>query len=383
MGPLKNKTSKRLIICLTAAMLLGILFFGLRPTDFSLSNKVTWISHQTGIHFGKYSIAHTDSNLSSSGSGFQPTDSGISVEMALRSDAANDERFKFLVVLHNGDDSKQFLIGQWRSFIILMNGDDYNGKQGIKKLGIGEALLPMKTRFVSITSGEEGTEVYIDGQLAAKKKDLSLKIPEGKGKNRLVVGNSVYGRHSWEGDIYGLAIYGYRLTEKDIAFHFERWTKERNFRFLIEETPKVLYIFEEKRGAIAFDKSGGDYHLKIPSKMKLLKRKILEWSWHDIEFSRSNVQDMIINFIGFIPLGFLLSILFTNIGGSIEKHAFLIAVSLCFIISLIIEIAQSWIPSRSSSMLDLFLNMFGALLGALCFRFYLTFSAKGRENLEL
>lgn len=364
-------------------MLSGILFFGLRPKDFSLANRVTWISPQTGIHFGKYSIAHTDSSFSSDGSGSQLPDSGISVEMALKSEAVKDDRFKFLLVLHNGDDSKQFLIGQWRSSIILMNGDDYNGKQGIKKLGIGEALLPLKTRFVSITSGEEGTEVYFDGQLAAKKKDLFLKIPEGREKNRLVVGNSVYGRHFWEGDIYGLAIYGYRLTAKDIADHFQQWTKERDFWFVKENSPKALYIFDEETGEIAFDRAGGEHHLKIPSKMKMLKRKTLEVDWHDIEFSRSISQDIIINILGFLPLGFLLNILFTNIGGSIEKHAFFFSVSLCFIISLIIEIAQSWIPSRSSSMLDLLLNMFGALLGAVCCRFYLSLSAKNRRNSEL
>ena len=382
MGSLKNRTFKRLVACLAAAMLLGILFFGLRPKDFSLSNRVTWISNQTGIHFGKYSIAHTDSSFSSDGSGSRPPDSAISVEIAVKSDAVKDERFKFLLVLHNGDDSKQFLIGQWRSSIILMNGDDYNGKQGIKKLGIGEALLPLKTRFVSITSGEEGTEVYIDGQLAAKKKDLFLKIPEGREKNRLVVGNSVYGRHSWEGDIYGLAIYGYKLTAKDITDHFQLWSKERNFWFVKEEIPKVLYIFDEETGEMAFDQAGGNHNLKIPSKMKMLERKTLELSWRDIELSRSIVQDMIINILGFLPLGFLLNILFSNIGGFIEKHAFLISVSLCTIISLIIEIAQSWIPSRSSSMLDLFLNMLGALFGAMCYQFYLHLSAKGRENLN-
>ena len=373
MGSLKNRTSKGLLICL-AAMLLGIFFFGLRPKDFYLFNNVTWISNQNGIHVGKYGIAYTDSSFTSDRSSSRLPDSGLSVEIALKSGAVKDERFKFLLVLHNGDDSEQLLIGQWRSSIILMNGDDYNGKQGIKKIGMRGTLLPHKIRFVTITSGEEeGTKVYIDGQLAAKKRDLFLKIPDGREETRLVVGNSVYGRHSWEGNIYGLAIYQYTITAKDAAFHFMRWSKERNFWFAKEDEPKLLYIFDEKTGETAFDQSGGNHHIKIPSIMKMLKRKMLVLPWHDIEFNRPLLQDIIINILGFIPLGFLLNILFINMTGFIKEHAFLISVSLCFVISLIIEIAQAWMPSRSSSMLDLILNTLGALLGAMCYRFYLNY----------
>lgn len=373
MGSLKNKTSKGLLICL-AAMLLGIFFFGLRPRDFYLFNNVTWISNQNGIHFSKYGIAYTDPCFSSDRSSSRLADSGLSVEIALKSDAVKDERFKFLLVLHNGDDSKQFLIGQWRSSIILMNGDDYNGKQGIKKIGMRRALLPLKTRFVAITSiEEEGTKVYIDGQLAAKKGDLFLKIPDGGEETRLVVGNSAYGKHSWEGNIYGLAIYQHRLTAEDVEYHFKRWSKERNFRFAKEDEPKLLYIFDEKTGETAFDQSGGNHHIKIPSIMKMLKREMLVLPWQDVELNRSLINDIIINILGFIPLGFLLNILFINMGGFIKEHAFLFTVSHCFVISLIIEIAQSWMPSRSSSMLDLMLNTLGAVLGAMCYLFYLNY----------
>lgn len=378
MGSLKNKTSKGLFICL-AAMLLGIFFFGLRPKSYYLFNNVTWIANQAGIHIGNYGIAYTDTCFASDENSFRSPDRGLSLEIALQSDALKEDRFKFLLVLYNGDDSKQLLIGQWRSSIIFMNGNDYDGKKGIKKIGIDEALLPLKTRFVTITSGEEGTSVYIDGQLAAKKGDLFLKIPEGSQGTRLVVGNSVYGRHSWEGNIYGLAIYQYTLTAKDAALHFQRWSKEGDFWFVKEDGPKMLYIFDEKTGETAFDQAGGNHHLTIPSIMKMLKREMLLLPWHEIQFNRSLVQDIIINIFGFIPLGFLLNILFINMTVFIKRHALLITVFLSFVISLIIEIAQSWIPSRSSSMLDLILNTSGALLGALFCRFYLGFAAKSKR----
>jgi len=372
--------SKKILILLTAAILLGILFLGLTPKDFTLANNATWLSHRPGIHIGKYGIAYSDSSFSSERGYFREPDGSLSFEIALESDVVKDERFKFLLVLHNGDDSKQCLIGQWRSSLILMNGDDYNGKQGIKKLGLNEVFQPQKERLLTITSGEAGTKVYVDGQLAAHKGDLFLKIPQMKGKNRLVLGNSVYGRHSWEGNILGLAIYGYALSETDIGLHYQRWSKEKDFRFAEDKSPMLLYTFDEKQGEIASNRAGANHHLIIPAKMKMLEREILEMSWQDVELSRSKTQDIIFNIAGFLPLGFILHFLFVSLTGFIQKRAFFLSVSFSFSVSLIIEIAQSWLPSRSSSLLDLILNTLGALLGAMCFRFYRRFSAKGSVN---
>ena len=71
----------------------------------------------------------------------------------------------------------------------------------------------------------------------------------------------------------------------------------------------------------------------------------------------------------FIPFGFVLSATLIKLGGTFEKNDVLITVVLCFTLSLFIEIVQAWIPSRSSSMLDLILNTLGALIGAIILSF--------------
>jgi hypothetical protein len=355
---------------LSAFILLGILYFGLNPKGFYLSNNVEWIPNQSGIRFGKYGIGHTNFSFKSYES-HSRTLSSLSFEIALKPDGIDNGGFKFLLVLHAGEDSKQLLIGQWRSSIIVMNGDDYDGSQGVKRIGVREALLPQKIRFITITSGEEGTKVYLDGQLAKAKKDLLLKVPNGIAKTKLVVGNSIYGRHSWTGDIYGLALYGYALTAKDAELHFKQWSRERDFSFAMEDAPKVLYIFDEKAGERAFDQAGGNHHLEIPLKMKILKRQILVAPWYRVKLNKSFIQDIILNIIGFIPFGFFLSAIFLSIGGFVEKHSCLTTILLCLVISLFIEIAQAWMPSRSSQMLDVILNTLGAFLGVMFYRFYL------------
>jgi len=250
----------------------------LNPKGFYISNNVKWIDDQNGIHFGKYGIAYTNSPFNFFAS-HSHTPTSLSVEIALKPDISNEKRFKFLLVMHNGEDSKQLLFGQWRSSIILMNGDDYDGTQGKRRLAHRRALLPQKIQFLTITSGEEGTKLYLDGQLAKAKKDLVLEVPNGRTKAQLVIGNSVYGRHSWTGDIYGLALYEYGLTAKDVESHFKRWSEERNFSFAKEDAPKVLYTFDEKGGEKAFDHSVEKHHLEIPTKMQILKRQILVAPW--------------------------------------------------------------------------------------------------------
>jgi len=356
--------------------LLGILYFGLNPRGFNSSNNVTWIDNQNGIRFGKYGVVYTNYSFKSVQTNSQIS-SSLSVEIASKPTDINEKRFRFLLVLHNGQDSKQLLIGQWRSSIIVMNGDDYENKKKTKRIVVREALQPQTIRFVTITSGEEGTKVYLDGQLAKTKKDLVLEVPNGRAENRIVVGNSVYGRHSWTGDMYGLALYGHALTPKDVESHFKRWSQERNFSFAKQHAPQVLYLFDEKEGERAFDHARGKLNLEIPSKMQILKRQMLVAPWHQFKLNRSFIQDILVNIVGFIPLGFFLNAIFLRMSGFADKHSFLITVFLCLAISLFIEIAQAWMPSRSSQMLDSILNTLGAFWGAMLYRFYLRLSPKG------
>ncbi len=69
-----------------------------------------------------------------------------------------------------------------------------------------------------------------------------------------------------------------------------------------------------------------------------------------------------------MPLGFILSATFIQFGGIFKKRVILVTVVLCFTLSLIIEVAQGWIPSRSSQILDLMLNTSGALIGAMTYK---------------
>lgn len=377
-----KQISLKCLVGLSVAILFGILIFGLIPKGFYFSNGVNWMTDQPGIRFSKYGIAYTNPFIELIEEGISEPNS-FSIEIALKPASYDEKGFNFILALHNGKDSNQLLMGQYLSRIILMNGDDYDHKRRTKRIAVNTALPSPTTRFVTITTGKEGTEVYLNGQLVRTKKDLTLKIPNGS-KTRLLLGNSVYGKQPWHGDIYGLAFYGYTLTAQDAAFHFDRWVRVQDFSFAKKDKPSVLYFFDEKEGLRALDHAGGNHHLEIPLKMQILEREILSLPWSTLKFNRSFIKDIVLNLLGFIPFGFVLSATLIKLGGTFEKNDVLITVVLCFTLSLIIEIVQAWIPSRTSHMLDLILNTLGALIGTIIYRFFIVriYSKRGLKAID-
>jgi glycopeptide antibiotics resistance protein len=101
--------------------------------------------------------------------------------------------------------------------------------------------------------------------------------------------------------------------------------------------------------------------------MHALEKIILSPPWTGWELNKNCFIAIIVNFIGFISLGFALSDALIEINGTSKKPDVLMTVALCFIISLAIEIIQAWMPSRISSMLDLMSNTSGALTGVLIY----------------
>jgi hypothetical protein len=357
-----------MLVWINLSMLLLIVFFGLHFKSFSLSNNVAWIDGKDGIRFGHYGIAYSHTAFPSTAGTREPT--GLSLELAVRPDNSKADRFKILLSVHSGKDSDQLIIGQWRSSLIVMNGDDYNGSKKTPKVGVHNALPPQSNSFININSGATGTYVYINGHLRESNGRLVLKIPNETADAVLVLGNSPYGRHSWTGDIFGLAIYEHTLNPGDTYSHFDQYSRQHIFSFPRNIDPKVFYTFDEKSGLKAFDHGSKAHHLHIPSRVKILKKEILVAPWNEVRLDRQLVQDMVMNLAGFILPGFFFYALMVHLGGFYEKHGIVLTLCTCFMISLTIELAQAWIPSRSSQSLDLIFNTLGGCLGAIFYRLY-------------
>lgn len=70
-----------------------------------------------------------------------------------------------------------------------------------------------------------------------------------------------------------------------------------------------------------------------------------------------------LNVVGFIPVGIAFYGFLQCFSRSLSRRSLLLAVVLCMLLSLGIELAQAWIPTRYSSLQNLILNTFGAWIG--------------------
>jgi glycopeptide antibiotics resistance protein len=127
-----------------------------------------------------------------------------------------------------------------------------------------------------------------------------------------------------------------------------------------------MYPMHEQKGESIHNVLDDRYHLMIPDQFKSLKKNFLEMSRRAIQLSFKTIRDMILNILGFIPFGYF----FFKV---ISSKRFLKAQLWQLIImtvtagaglSLIIEMLQTLLPARYSSLTDLIYNIFGTGIGA-------------------
>jgi len=344
----------------TIIILLMILFFGLRPKGLQLENPVTFLPGKKAIVFKRHGIAYVNDLKTFRESG---KFDALTVELAVRSTDDGAHGFGSLLMLHDGSDRRQLFMGQWQSYFVVMNGDDYDHTENRPRLSVKGVFSNNKTRFITVTADESGTRIYIDGLLAAANKDWQMQVPQ-KGKPlRMVVGNSVTAKGSWIGEIFGLALCNRVLSPEQVTRHFERWQQENQFPIETGESPLAYYTFDSIQNDQVADLSGNGQALHIPSKPVVLEKIVLSPPWSDFKPDFSLLLDVVLNVIGFIPLGFAMSGLLKQSTQWPVRMAVPAILVFCFSVSLGIEIIQAWMPTRSSSLLDLILNTLGAGMG--------------------
>jgi VanZ family protein len=127
---------------------------------------------------------------------------------------------------------------------------------------------------------------------------------------------------------------------------------------------------------IRFNKSNDSFNLiQVPRQLVPLKAEMLTPPWNDIRMERGYALDLIINLLGFVPLGFSLCLLL-NYVFSIHYYKYLV-ILLSFLTSLSIEIAQAYLITRTSQLSDLILNSWGGVLGVV---FYVIFRRATLES---
>lgn len=352
--------STRFLWVLLVAGLLVILYFGLKSKGFDSRNDVAWLEEGNGLAFHGHGIAYSEPLFTRAEF---PPEMGMTIELALRAHRPFEKKFQFTIEIDAGATESHLVIGQWKDEIIVLQGDDYDYHRRVPRVAI-PIEAGREEVFLTVVSGAAGTKLYLDGTVKVGNPDLVLSIPDGE-PARLIVGNSTTGLHGWKGEVRGLAIHATALNSADVKSRATGFRESGGFQAGDSSITRVQYSFREGEGEESSDEGGRAVDLSFPDDKSFLTSSPF-WSDPDgWKLGWRDREDVVLNFAGFVPFGLVLAALL----GKKRRWVMtlLLAGGIGFILSLTIETMQAWMPSRTSSVLDLTLNTAGTILGALCY----------------
>lgn len=393
-------------------LLVILVTVGLWPFNFFANNLVT-IGSDRGVHLERPATAYTSvpsvklRNLTA-----------FTIAIRLATNSSGLSSFEKILSYALSQKEANFILGQWKDGL----GLDLRVDGTSPEIHFGEyGVLKKDVRICCVISYDgQALTLYENGRIRKTRND-SLKFSEWVDKYPLVIGTDANGRSQWRGTIYEIAIFDRALTEPEIRQLSEhnkgnRWqvTGDRkavttgtrseiggsydraqddnsmieyrgktglprfahNNETMSDSGPLIHYIFDQAntyettfRGRKALGvrdlAKGAPADLVIPKYFMPYRRAFLERPSMDLkDYRRNIIEDILINLIGFAPLGMLLFIIFgrKNIGMGV---CLFLAAAVGFAVSITIEVLQAFLPSRNSSMLDLIMNTTGTLIGAL------------------
>lgn len=341
------------------ALWLGILAFGLWPFDFFAKNDVQWLLNENGVRFDGYGEAYSTTPWSLSGESVIPTDNSLSLEIWLRS--SETEYPDVSAILFIGDPSRpnNFEIAQSGSDL-MVRGRFLDGtkRSSFGKLWLDDAFRSGVPRFITLTSRAEGTVLYLEG---VPQKHYPLTLAKDSFLGPILLGHTPTGHQAWTGTLFGLAIYQTALTPDEVSEHYTQWQEANISKLSTKQGVAALYAFDERAGKVIHNRAGSAPALLIPARFSVLCPSVLSF---DFTFGRSDLEDIVVNILGFVPFALLLCAYLQRAWHLGKLRSVLFTVFLGGITSLAIELLQVYLPSRESSLLDLIDNIVGTGLGA-------------------
>ncbi|MGC2172951.1 MAG: VanZ family protein [Candidatus Sulfotelmatobacter sp.] len=316
---------------------------------------MSWLNNENGLRFGDYGSILSAGGFTARTSQGDPS---CSIEIWLEPGLTADSN-TFLAFYSAGVPSVAFSLHQSISDLNLrreiLNGENRAGTVGFM---VDDVFRQKKPVFVTVTSGAQGTSVYINGALTKTSSSFGLSGKDFSG--RLVVANSPIANDSWSGRLLGLAIYERGLTAAQVLRHYKEWTTGGKPAAAETENAVALYLFNERSGSIVRNQINPATDLLIPEHYFVLHAPFLSSLSDDYYPGWHYWKYVAINIAGFIPLGFVFCAYFWEM-----KRRVWASILLGFTVSLSIEVLQAFLPTRDSGMTDIITNTFGTALGAM------------------
>lgn len=339
------------VLCLV--MGIGLLVIGLWPFNFFPRNQVRWLSDRNGVHFNGYGEIFSAAPLFSDAER-TAADSAVSIELWLKPES---QPYSFHTILSTRE-PKLFAVAQ-SGFDLVLEGLflDQDNLPTFRRVFLDDVLRGTSARFLTVTSGLKGTTIYLEAVPAKTYSNLHLAGDDFRGE--LVLGQSPSRVQPWTGDLFGFALYTKVLLPEEVVTHYDSWLHGKAGQL---GGSQAIYLFDERKGEIVHNRAASAApDLLIPLRFEQLHLAILEFPH---PFKKSDAEDTIVNILGFVPFGFLLTLYLHDVKHFSKRKALLLSVISGTMTSLFIEVAQVLLPTRDSSALDLINNIVGTMAGS-------------------
>ena len=348
-----------IVLCVIAALML--MYATLWPFNPYPHNDVSWLPDANGIRFGGTGIVWSKTALRRPLSSASQDSCAIEISLF---PVTSDDSGNFLTFSSDENPDAVFL-RQWReSLLIYKSNPTSSAEPKLVDFEIDGALRVKRLVFVTISSGEQGTAVYVDGKLA--KSNPHFRIHLAALYRNIVLGTSPSNFQVWHGQIRGLAIYDHEISLEQAQAQFDGWSTGSFSPGAVAENIDhaiAIYDFSERSGPMIRSEIRSAPSLTIPEHFSLPHKALLASPIDEFQWDASWRHDVIENIIGFMPFGFVLCGLFAL--SRPRAQAILMATLVGGLLSLTVESLQYYIPRRDSSLTDVISNTTGSLLGAL------------------
>jgi hypothetical protein len=354
---LRGRFTTQGLLGFTCLVLLGgILFAGLHPFHVP-ANQVSWVANANAVRFGEHGT------MLSSGPIPPPVSGGVERSIEIRVQPGKRKDSNTLLAFYSPADPRQLSLSQSLSDLkIHIQTSNAWRKVKTERTYVDDAFRDGKSAFWTVTFSHSGTTVYRDGVLL---KRSPITPSPGEMSGQLVVGNSPIFSDSWSGVLRGLAIFDTALDRTQIVRHYASWSKGEAPVIASDDHCIALYLFNEHAGQVVHNRVHSENDLYIPPKFLVLRQTILDPVWRAFNWSSGFWKDAFINVGGFIPFGCFFCAWFSARGA---RSPMLLASALGAAVSVLIELTQTQLPTRDSSLSDLINNTLGSVLGAAAYR---------------
>jgi hypothetical protein len=346
----------RLVLKILAAtgicVLLAITLWPFNPWP---RNEVSWLHDEDGLrlcgHGTILSVAQFPNEAGAENETFS-----LEFWMVPWRDEGSTVMFAFYVRENPG----QFVVRQDGLDVSVSHTTRQREEKNHHPLVAGQVIAPNKRTLVTVTAGPKETTLYVNGQAQSTSQSFGLSRRNLTGE--FVIGTSPVENEAWCGILHGIAIYKNELTAQEVASHYKTWLSGREEGRIDKRSTLALYLFRERSGTLVRNEIQPGVDLRIPKHYTIRRRNVLLPPWKEFRTEWTYVRDLILNVLGFIPMGLILYPYFLVALGS--KRPWLMSYVTGTVLSLIIEILQSFLPMRGSGWTDVITNSAGTALGA-------------------